>query len=80
MAIFYLSYATETKFLSGCYVEADDEDSAKKEAKRQKLSRKGQVLIEEVPKEFKVRNGYMNRRLDPDEIAKSIYVSGSGGH
>jgi len=80
MAIFYLSYATKDKFLSGCYVEAEDNAGAKKEAKRQKLSRKGQVLVEEVPEEFKVRKGYMNRRLDPDEIAKSIYVPSYGGH
>lgn len=80
MAIFYLSYATEHSFLSGSYVEADDEDGAKKEAKKQKLSRKGQVMVEIVPEEFKVRSGYMNRRLNPEEIAKSIHVTGIGGH
>ncbi len=68
LQLWYLSYATEEKFLGGIFVLAFGPVSAVMRVQAEGLSPGGEVMMVQVPREKRPDHKYWNRLMTKEEI------------
>ena len=68
LGLWYLSYASETDFLGGCYLLAFGPVSAVMRVQAEGFNPGGEVMMAQVPKDKYPLHKYWNRLLTRDEV------------
>lgn len=74
MAMFWVSFATEEKFLGVAIIDMDDEDPAAEDVVRETIRLgcnpgDGAVQVQKIPARAAIPDGFKNRLLGKDEVA-----------